>query len=105
MLLVCSVIARRIQRFVSYKQIMAGLLLFFVVIASALSQIDRYPAAEAKVAEKEKELVAFFEGASDPGGTMEQRLDFYRSAVSALVQKPLTGWGVGGWPVSYYGFE
>jgi O-antigen ligase len=104
-LLVYSVVARKMKGFLSYKQILAGLVLFVVVIATALSQIDRYPAAQAKVAEKQKELVAFFQGASDPGGTMEQRLDFYHSAVSALAEKPLTGWGVGGWPVFYYGYE
>jgi len=105
MLLAYSVIARKIKGFLSYKQILAGVVLFVVVITSALSQIDRYPAAQAKVAEKQQELVAFFEGASDPGGTMEQRLDFYRSAILAFARKPLGGWGVGGWPVFYYGYE
>src|SRR5438270_7946559 len=93
MLLVYSVIARKIKGFLSYKQILAGLVLFVVVITSALSQIDRYPAAQAKVAEKQQELVAFFQGASDPGGTMEQRLDFYHSAILAFARKPLGGWG------------
>jgi len=100
-----SFIGRRIKTFVSYKQMLAGLLIFGAVIMAGVSGIVRYPAVQARVLEKQQELTAFFQGARDPGGTMQERLVFYRSAVSAFAERPLSGWGVGGWPVFFYGAE
>jgi O-antigen ligase len=100
-----SLVARRSSGFVSSKQIIAGLAIVTVVVAGALSFAEKYPAAQAKIAEKKQELKAFAGGSSDPGGTMQERLEFYRSAASAFTVKPLLGVGLGGWTVFYYGYE
>jgi O-antigen ligase len=104
-LITYSFIARTVRTSFSHKQILAGLLVFALLILPALSWVERYPAVQARVAEKEKELIAFFQGERDPGGTLGERVDYYRSASSAFAEKPLSGWGVGGWPVYFFGFE
>jgi O-antigen ligase len=82
-----------------------GLAVVAVVVAGTVSWVSKFPAARAKVAEKQLELEAFAGGARNPGGTMEQRLDYYRSAISAFCEEPLLGLGLDGWTVYYYGFE
>jgi O-antigen ligase len=91
--------------FVSYKHLIVGLGIVAVVVVCALSWVEKYPSAQAKIAEKKQELKAFVGGSKDPGGTLEQRLDYYQSALSAFSKEPLTGLGLGGWTVYYHGFE
>ena len=104
-LITYSFIARDIKTFFSYKQVLAGLLILSALIVPALSWLERYPAIQERVSEKERELAAFFHGANDPGGTLQERLQYYSSAASAFAEKPLSGWGVGGWPVYFFGYE
>jgi hypothetical protein len=104
-MVVYSFAARKNAGFVTYKQILLGIAVVMIVTGGALLWIQRYPAAQAKIAEKQLELEAFAGGAANPGGTMEQRLDFYRSAISAFCKEPLIGLGLDGWTVYYYGLE
>jgi O-antigen ligase len=103
-MLVYSVMTRKSSGFRPYKQI-ARLSIVVVVVTAGLAWMERYPAAQEKIAEKQQELKSLVDGSRDPGGTTEQRLDFYRSAVSDFTREPLLGVGLGGWPVSYYGYE
>ena len=104
-LITYSFIARTIKTSFSYKQLLVGLLVLASLILPALSWVERYPAVQARVSEKEKELAAFLQGERDPGGTLGERLEYYNSAAAAFAEKPLSGWGIGGWPVYFFGIE
>lgn len=104
-MVVYSFAVRKNTGFVNYKQILRGIAIVVVVTGCALLWVERFPAAQAKIAEKQLELEAFAGGAHNPGGTMEERLDYYRSAISAFRKDPLIGLGLDGWTVYYYGFE
>lgn len=104
-MVVYSFAVRKSTGFANYKQILLGISIVMIVTSGALMWIERYPAAQAKIAEKKLELEAFAGGASNPGGTMEERLDFYRSAISAFHKEPFSGLGLAGWSAYYYGFE
>src|SRR6185437_759923 len=99
-----SVMTRNSTGVGRYKKI-AALSLVVIVVTGALVWMEQYPAAQEKIVEKQQELESLVSGSGDPGGTTEQRLDFYRSALSDFSTEPLLGVGLGGWPVSYYGSE
>ena len=104
-LITYSFIAGSMRSSISYKQVLAGFLVLALLALPALSWVERYPAVYERILEKEQQLTAFVRGDRDPGGTLEQRLEFYRSAASAFAEKPLSGWGVGGWPVYFSGAD
>jgi O-antigen ligase len=104
-LVVYSFAAGKSRVGLSYQKLLTALAVLIVVIAGAITWVQNAPAGQNKAAEKRQEITAILHGATDPGGTTEQRLEFYGSAISAFCQKPLTGWGLGGWPVFYYGYE
>lgn len=104
-MVVYSLAVRKGTGFVSYKHLILGFGIVVVVVSLSLSRIEKYPSAQVKVAEKKQELKAFIGGSNDPGGTLEQRLDYYQSAFQAFSEHPLTGVGLGGWTVYYHGIE
>ncbi|TAM82217.1 MAG: O-antigen ligase family protein [Acidobacteria bacterium] len=52
--------------------------------------------------EKSVEVVQMVRGTSTDKGSGGRRLVFYRAALDGFAQKPLWGWGVGGWETYYW---
>jgi O-antigen ligase len=67
----------------------------------ALMWLETLPATQAKLHYKTAELEAAISGSPFQGGTVERRLDFYRSAGLAMSQHPVIGVGAGGWSIFY----
>lgn len=51
---------------------------------------------------KTAEIVNLVEGNGEAQGTAVERLVFYRAAVELWTERPLLGWGVGGWSMAYW---
>src|SRR4029077_4887557 len=58
---------------------------------------------QGKFATKRAEIEEVLRGSSTPTYTAGRRLTLYRWALEMFAQKPLTGWGLGGW--SYYALD
>ena len=86
------------------RRLVLGILVI-AVAAAALQWIAQLPAARSKLAHKEDELGQLLKGSFLPGGTVEQRVNFYRQSLLAIAEKPLLGWGVGGWGVFFLGMD
>jgi len=89
-------IARRALLSVVLATIIAGVAMFW---------IRQLPAAQAKLAYKADELSQLVKGSFLPGGTAEQRMNFYQQSLVAIGEKPLLGWGVSGWGVFFLGAD
>jgi len=88
------------------RRVLLGLVLAAVVAAGALSLASQLPAAEQlKLAHKADELRQLLQGSFLPGGTAEQRMTFYKQSLMAIQEKPIFGWGVGGWGVFFLGTD
>jgi O-antigen ligase len=82
-----------------------GIVLAAIVATGAAFAIRQLPAAQMKFAHKADELSELLQGSFLPGGTAEQRMDFYKQALVAIGEKPVLGWGVGGWGVFFLGTD
>lgn len=51
---------------------------------------------------KTAEIINLVEGDNEAQGTAVERLVFYRAALQLWTQRPLLGWGVGGWSMAYW---
>lgn len=67
-----------------------------------LSAFWFYGAEAFKFRYKATELIALLQGSGEAQGTAVERLEFYRAAWRAWLQRPLFGWGVGGWSMVYW---
>jgi O-antigen ligase len=76
--------------------LLGGLLAF----AGSLYWLPRQEAAQGKFRTKIAEIEEVLRGSSTPTYTAGRRLTLYRWALGMFAEKPLTGWGLGGW--SYY---
>lgn len=74
-----------------------------IVIIAPVSIVTLWqlPSTHAKMTEKAAELSAILHGTSPPG-TAGQRYSFSESAWNAFLQKPLLGWGAGGWSTLWH---
>src|SRR5260370_5382518 len=79
--------------------LLGGLLAF----AGSLDWLQQQEAAQGKFATKRAEIEEVLRGSSTPTYTAGRRLTLYRWALEMFAQKPLTGWGLGGW--SYYALD
>jgi O-antigen ligase len=61
-----------------------------------------YGAEAAKFRFKANEIAALVQGSGEAQGTAVQRLGYYGAALDAWIQRPLMGWGVGGWSMVYW---
>jgi O-antigen ligase len=77
---------------------LAGIVLTIVL---AIACLQHLPGTHSKVTQKLAELSAAW-GGSTPGGTAGQRVAFSASAFHAFTEKPLLGWGAGGWSTLYH---
>ncbi len=79
--------------------LLGGLLAF----AGSLDWLQQQEAAQGKFATKRAEIEEVLRGSSTPTYTAGRRLTLYRWALQMFAEKPLTGWGLGGW--SYYALD
>lgn len=79
--------------------LLGGLLAF----TASLYWLQRQEAAQGKLATKVAEIEEVLRGSSTPTYTAGRRLTLYRWALEMFEEKPLTGWGLGGW--SYYALD
>src|SRR6267143_939575 len=79
--------------------LLGGLLAF----AASLDWLQQQESAQAKFATKRGEIEEVLRGSSTPTYTAGRRLTLYRWALQMFAEKPLTGWGLGGW--SYYALD
>jgi O-antigen ligase len=79
--------------------LLGGLLAF----SASLYWLQQQEAAQGKFATKRAEIEEVLRGSSTPTYTAGRRLTLYRWALKMFAEKPLTGWGLGGW--SYYALD
>jgi O-antigen ligase len=101
-LIISSVVMGTGSRYLRLQTILP-ILLIIVVAVLTFSWIRDKPGMHDKLVSKENEFLAMASGSTETHGTMERRLEFYRSAGVALMEHPFTGLGLGGWSVFYTG--
>jgi O-antigen ligase len=101
-LVVTAFVARGGTGMLSRKRVFIGVVLAVLVAIPTLLWLMDLPAAQGKLRWKVAELLSLASGSSVSTGTVTFRLDFYRSALEALLQHPIIGLGVGGWSIFYY---
>jgi O-antigen ligase len=79
------------------------LLFGLLAFAGSLYWLQRQEAAQEKFRTKKAEIEEVLRGSSTPTYTAGRRLTLYGWALDMFAEKPLTGWGLGGW--SYYVFD
>ncbi len=95
---------RRIRAAVTSTKVWLPLLLFGVLaFVGSLYWLQQQDAAQGKLRTKTAEIEEVLSGSSTPTYTAGRRLTLYRWALEMFAEKPLTGWGLGGW--SYYVFD
>jgi len=95
---------RRVRAAVSATNVWLPVLLAgFLAFAGSLYWLQRQEAAQEKFRTKRAEIEEVLRGSSTPTYTAGRRLTLYRWALRMFAEKPLTGWGLGGW--SYYVFD
>jgi O-antigen ligase len=95
-------VARGGSGMLSRKRVFIGVALAVLVAVPTFLWLVNLPAAQGKLRWKIAELLSIASGSTVSTGTVNLRLDFYRSALEALLQHPLIGLGVGGWSIFYY---
>jgi len=94
----------RMRASVAATKVWLPVLLFgLLAFAGSLYWLQRQEAAQEKFMTKKTEIEEVLRGSSTPTYTAGRRLTLYRWALSMFAEKPLTGWGLGGW--SYYVFD
>lgn len=73
-----------------------------VAAVMLLSTFWFYGAEAFKFQYKAAEIVNLVEGNSEAQGTAVERLVFYRAAVKLWTERPVLGWGLGGWSMAYW---
>lgn len=87
------VISRRQMAFAGIALVAAVMLLSTFWFYGAEAFRFRYKAAE---------IVNLVEGDNEAKGTAVERLVFYRAAIGLWGQRPVFGWGLGGWSMAYW---
>jgi O-antigen ligase len=67
-----------------------------------LSAFWFHGAESSKFQYKAQEIVSLLEGNSEARGTAVQRLVYYRAAAELWTERPIAGWGVGGWGMAFW---
>ena len=81
------------------------MLIVAAVLVGAVGVLSRhwfYGAEAAKFRYKASEVAALVQGSGEARGTAVQRLNYYSASLDAWTQRPLLGWGVGGWSMAYW---
>jgi O-antigen ligase len=89
---------RRVRAAVTATNVWLPVLLGGVLaFAGSLYWLQRQEAAAGKLRTKRAEIEEVLRGSSTPTYTAGRRLTLYRWALGMFAEKPLTGWGLGGW--------
>ena len=102
-LVVTACVARGGTGMLSRNRVFIGVGLAVLVGIPTLLWLMNLPAAQGKLRWKVAELMSLASGSTVSTGTVNSRLDFYRSALEVLLQHPIIGLGVGGWSIFHYG--
>ena len=95
---------RRVRTPVTATKVWLPVLLFgLLAFAGSLYWLQRQEAAQEKFRTKKAEVEEVLRGSSTPTYTAGRRLTLYGWALQMFAEKPLMGWGLGGW--SYYVFD
>lgn len=95
---------RRVRAAVTVTKVWLPVLLFgLLAFAGSLYWLQRQEAAQEKFTTKKAEIEEVLRGSSTPTYTAGRRLTLYGWALAMFAEKPLLGWGLGGW--SYYVFD
>jgi len=86
---------------VSRKQ-MAIVAMLLAGVVMLLSAFWFYGNEASRFSYKADEIVALIQGSEEARGTAVQRLVFYRAAFNGWRQRPVFGWGIGGWSIFYW---
>jgi len=100
-LLGLSFARRRPMSFISPLTTLSGIAVILVVLLVLPEHLFKADAA-AKFRFKTLEVVDMVQGKSTDEGSGGKRLVFYQAALEGFEQKPLAGWGVGGWADYYW---
>jgi hypothetical protein len=85
----------------SQRRIFISVVAMMIFAPIALTLIWQLPSTHAKAVVKSAELSAVIRGVPPPG-TAGQRYSFTESAWNAFLNKPLLGWGAGGWSTLWH---
>ena len=95
---------RRVRSGVTSTKVWLPLLLLgFLAFAGCIYWLQQQSAASDKLTTKKAEIEEVLGGSSTPTYTAGKRLTMYRWALGMFEERPVTGWGLGGW--SYYAFD
>ena len=95
---------RRVRAAVTATKVWLPVLLFgLLAFAGSLYWLQRQETAQEKFRTKKAEIEEVLRGSSTPTYTAGRRLTLYGWALAMFAEKPLMGWGLGGW--SYYVFD
>ena len=95
---------RRVRTTVNATKVWLPALLFgLLAFTGSLYWLQRQEAAQEKFRTKKAEIEEVLRGSSTPTYTAGRRLTLYGWALAMFAEKPLMGWGLGGW--SYYVFD
>ena len=102
--LVLFMFSHHVRVSVTSTKVWLPVLLFgLLAFAGSLYWLQRQEAAQEKFRTKKAEIEEVLRGSSTPTYTAGRRLTLYGWALEMFAEKPLTGWGLGGW--SYYVFD
>jgi O-antigen ligase len=102
-LITVSLVLRTGSRHLNGKKLLLRFSLIAIVAVMAFLWIQNRPGMHDKLASKEHEVESMLSGSTLTAGTIAKRIEFYDSALDALLQHPLAGLGLGGWSVFYSG--
>ncbi len=96
--------SRRLKSCVMSGKLWIPLVMFVLLaVGSSIYLLQQNSSSQAKLQTKVSELAEIGSGSLTPSYTAGRRLMLYRWAWGMFEQKPIMGWGVGGW--SYYAFD
>jgi O-antigen ligase len=83
------------------ERLLISLVAILIIMPLSVMALWQLPSTNAKVTQKAAELGAMLRGGPPPG-TAGQRYSFSESAWNAFLEKPLLGWGAGGWSTLWH---
>jgi O-antigen ligase len=83
------------------ERLLISLVAILIIMPLSVMALWQLPSTNAKVTQKAAELGAMLRGVPPPG-TAGQRYSFSESAWHAFLEKPLLGWGAGGWSTFWH---
>lgn len=104
-MILTSLLLRRQRNRERSGRLVLGLAIAAIIAAGAILWIQQLPSAQAKIGYKFNELDTLMHGRFLPGGTAEQRMNFYKQSLVAIGERPFLGWGVAGWGVFFLGTD